>query len=71
MKAMTERKMRMNSGGPDEDGFFPSKAEHKIMKRPGEIKDFKYPDTEEQALEAQEQFVGAASKSQPKSQFRH
>jgi hypothetical protein len=71
MKGMSDRKMAMGKGGPDEDGFFPPNAEHKILARPGEIKGFKYPDTEEQALEAQEQFVGATSRNMPKGQFRH
>lgn len=71
MKNMSDRKMDMRKGMPDSDGFFPESPEMKAMPRAGEIKRFKYPDTEEMIHAQQQQFVSATSKNMPKSEFRH
>jgi hypothetical protein len=69
MKPMNDRKMDMKRGEPE--SFFPDSPQRKEMKRPGEIKGFKYPDTEELALRDQEQFVKETSSNMPKTGFRH
>lgn len=71
MKPMTERKMDMGKGPVDSDGYFPEMPEHKKLSRPGEIKGFKYPDTEELVLRDSEQAVKETSKNMPKTGFRH
>jgi len=71
MKPMSERKMDMGKGGPDSDGYFPEEAHHKKLARPGEIKGFKYPDTQELAHRDQEEFVKDTSKNMPKPGYRH
>jgi hypothetical protein len=59
-------------GGPVDSGeYFPEQPQHKKMARTGEIKGFKYPDTEEMASSDQGQFVKETSKNLPKSGFRH
>ncbi len=69
MKPMSERKMDMRRGEPE--SFFPDAAERKEMPRAGEIKDFKYPDTEEAIARDQESSVKMTSKNMPKPDFRH
>jgi hypothetical protein len=71
MKPMSERKMDMRAGKPDSDGYFPSEAEHRILGRCGEIRDPKYPDTEEAILRDENSFVKDVNADMPKSQFRH
>lgn len=71
MKSMNDRKMDMNKGKPMSEGFFPEEAHRKEMKRPGEIKGFKYPDTEESKYDESEQAVRETSKNMPKNLFRH
>jgi hypothetical protein len=71
MKPMNERKMDMGKGEVDSEAFFPEMPHHKKLPRAGEIKDFKYPDTEELVYAASEQGVREASKNQPKPGFRH
>ena len=71
MKPMRDRKMDMRSGEPDSDGFFPDHPEHKVLMRPGEIRGFRYPDTEEDILRDQNQFVKATDRNLPKPDFRH
>lgn len=69
MKPMSDRKMDMKRGEPD--SFFPDAAEKKELKRPGEIKGFKYPDTEEAIMKAQEDSIRGISRDMPKPEFRH
>lgn len=69
MKPMSDRKMDMRKGEPE--SFFPDGAERKPMPRAGEIKGFKYPDTEEAIHRDQMSSVGNVSKSLPKPEFRH
>lgn len=71
MKSMSDRKMKMSAGGPDSDGFFPSEAQHKKMARPGEMKGFMYPDTEEAIFSDQNSFVKGINAAEPKDGFRH
>jgi hypothetical protein len=71
MKPMSERKMDMNRGEPDSDGFFPESAHHKKLGRVGEITCPKYPDTEEMTLADSNQAVREANKNKPKPGFRH
>ena len=69
MKQMSDRKMDMRRGEPE--SFFPDGAERKSMPRAGEIKGFKYPDTEEAIHRDQESSVKSTSKNMPKPEFRH
>lgn len=69
MKSMNDRKMDMHKGSNSE--IFPSEPHMKMMKRPGEIKGFKYPDTEEASYSASEGQVKGISKNMPKSEYRH
>lgn len=71
MKPMSERKTDLRKGKPMSEGFFPEEAEVKAMKRPGEVKGFKYPDTEELVHRDQEQFVHEATRAEPKTGYRH
>lgn len=71
MKPMSDRKMDMNRGEPDSDGFFPESAHHKKLARAGEIKGFKYPDTEEAVHADSNQAINATNKNLPKPGFRH
>ncbi len=71
MKPMKDKRMDMSRGEVDSEAFFPESAHHKKMPRAGEIKDFKYPDTEEAVHRDQESFVKDASRAQPKQDFRH
>lgn len=71
MKPMSERKMDMNRGEVDSEAFFPESAHHKKMPRAGEIRGFKYPDTEMAVHRDQEQGVSETSRNMPKPEFRH
>jgi len=71
MKSMHDRKMDMHKGEPDSDGYFPAQPERKVLARPGEVRGFKYPDTEESVFRDQSQFVKATNNSLPKPDFRH
>lgn len=71
MKPMSERKMDMRMGKPESSPFFPEEAEHKPLKRAGEIRGFKYPDTEEAVIRDQDQGVRETSANMPKPGFRH
>ncbi len=71
MKPMSDRKMDMNRGEPNSEGFFPEQAHQKKLGRVGEIRGFKYPDTEEAVKSDSEQAVRSTSNNLPKSGFRH
>ncbi len=71
MKNMSERKMGMGKGSVDSDGYFPDAPEHRKLARAGEIKGFKYPDTDEAIHRDQNSMVSDTSKNMPKSNFRH
>jgi hypothetical protein len=71
MKPMTERKMDMRNGKPKSAPFFPEEAENRVLPHVGQIREFKYPDTDELVLKDQRQFVTEASKNAPKPDFRH
>jgi hypothetical protein len=71
MKSMKDRSMDMNKGGVDSDGYFPSEAKHKILSRPGEIRNIDYPDTEEATQRDIRQAITETSKNLPKPGFRH
>lgn len=71
MKPMSERKMDMRPGKPNSDGYFPEEAHRKELKRAGEIRGFKYPDTEEALIRDQDQGVRETSANMPKPGFRH
>ena len=61
----------MKRGEPDSDGFFPEEPQRHVMAKVGEIRGFKYPDTEEAIHRDQEQMVRETSKNMPKPEFRH
>jgi hypothetical protein len=71
MKPINERKMDMNRGEVDSEAFFPEAPHHKKLGRAGEIRGFKYPDTEEAVMRDQTQAVSNTSKNMPKPEFRH
>ena len=69
MKPMNQRNMDMKRGEPE--SFFPDSPHRKELPRNGEIKDFKYPDTEEAIARDQSQFVKETNSNMPKPEFRH
>lgn len=71
MKSMNDKKMDMKRGEVDSEAFFPESAHHKKLPKAGEVKGFKYPDTEEAIHRDQQQFVKETSSNMPKSGFRH
>jgi hypothetical protein len=72
MKSMNDRKMGMGQGKVDSDGYFPEEAHHKNLGRPGELSmNGKYPDTAEEVMKDDNQFVSNVNKSKPKPGFRH
>jgi len=71
MKPMSDRKMDMNRGEVDSEAFFPEAAHHKKLARAGEIRGFKYPDTEAAVSADTNQAISNTSKNLPKSGFRH
>lgn len=71
MKPMSDRKMDMNRGEPDSDGYFPDMPHHKPMPRAGEIRDIVYPDTEEKIHSEQQQAVKESNAARMKPGFRH
>lgn len=71
MKSMHDRKMDMKAGQPDSDGFFPESAHVHHMKRAGEIRGFKYPDTEEMVHADTNDSVMKVTKELPKHGYRH
>jgi hypothetical protein len=71
MKQMSDRKMDMGKGQPKSDGFFPEEAHNKVMARPGEIRDHKYPDTEQMVKAEQDQMVSKTNANMPKTGYRH
>lgn len=71
MKPMSDRKMDMRRGEPDSDGYFPENAEMRVLPKVGDIKGFKYPDTDEAVHRDQEEGVKDTSRNLPKSGFRH
>lgn len=71
MKQLSDRKMDMKRGNPESSGFFPEEPHRHVMARAGEIKGFKYPDTEEAIHRDQNSMVKDTSKNMPKPEFRH
>lgn len=71
MKSMSDRKMDMPAGKPKSEGFFPEESHSKELKRPGEIRGNKYPDTEEMVYANQNSMVKGISNNMPKDSFRH
>ena len=69
MKPMTDRKMDMGRGEPE--SFFPDAPHKKDLRRPGEVRGFKYPDTEEAIHRDQDQQVKATNAGMAKPDFRH
>jgi hypothetical protein len=63
--------MAMSKGEPDSQGFFPEQPERRVLARPGEVRGFKYPDTEDAILRDQTQFVKSTTAALPKPDFRH
>lgn len=71
MKPMSDRKMDMNRGEPDSDGFFPEAPHQKKLARAGEISGHKYPDTQEMVHADTNMHIKEANKNKPKADFRH
>lgn len=71
MKPMSERNLGMNKSGVDSDGYFPDAVKHKVLPRAGEIRGFKYPDTEEAAHSETNKAIKEVSANLPKPTFRH
>jgi len=71
MKPMSDRKMDMRRGEPDSDDFFPESAHRRELPRAGEIRNIKYPDTDQEIHRDQEQFVAASNSGRAKPNFRH
>jgi hypothetical protein len=71
MKSMNDRKMDMSPGGPKSEGFFPERPHSRELRKAGEIRGIKYPDTEEDIHADQEQAIRASDKARQKEGFRH
>lgn len=71
MKPMNQRMMDMRKGEPESSAYFPEMPHRKELPRAGEIRDFKYPDTEEAILRDQNQYVKNTNSNMPKPEFRH
>lgn len=71
MKSMNDRKMDMNKGEVDSEGFFPEAPYHKKLSRAGEVRGMKYPDTEEEIARDQNETIKATNRSLPKASYRH
>ena len=71
MKSMHDKKLPMNRGEVDSDGYFPEQPHHKVLAKSGELAGIKYPDTEEQVHSEQQQFVKEANAGKQKPGFRH
>ena len=71
MKPMSERKMKMSSGKPKSEGFFPSESEVRVLPKASEIKGFDYPDSDEAIHRDQQESISKSSRNQPKPGFRH
>ena len=71
MKKMTDRKMDMKKGMPKSDSFFPEDPEVRELPSAGSLMGFKYPDTDQQIHEDQEQFLRAANKEKLAEGYRH
>lgn len=69
MKPMKDRKMGMGSG--EADSFFPNSPNSRKLPLAGEIKGFKYPDTDQAIHSCQNDSVSKVNKSLPKPEFRH
>jgi len=61
----------MRKGEPESEDFFPEQPERRVLARVGEVRGFKYPDTEDAIFRDQTQFVKATSNNLPKPDFRH
>ncbi len=71
MKSMNDRKMDMSRGKPKSEGFFPEDAHQENLMGAGEIRTPKYPDTEEEIHQDQEQAIRASDKASLPAGYRH
>lgn len=71
MKNMNDRKMDMSRGKPMSDSYFPEDAHQSNLMGPGEITTPKYPDTEEEIYQDQNQAVKASDKARLPAGYRH
>ena len=71
MKPMSDRKMDMRRGEPDSDAFFPEEPHMSVLPKNSDIRDMKYPDTEEMIHKDQQGAVKDANAARMKEGFRH
>lgn len=71
MKKMNDRKMDMSRGKPMSDSYFPEDAHQTNMMKTGDISTPKYPDTESEIHQDQEQAVKASDKARLPAGYRH
>lgn len=71
MKSMNDRKMDMSRGKPMSDSYFPEDAHQTDLMKSGEISTPKYPDTESEIHQDQEQFIRNSDKTRLAAGFRH
>lgn len=69
MKSMNDRKMDMNGGAKDSE-FFPQGVKTHKMARAGELRQMKYPDTEEIIHGIQNKAVKTISSDMPMKDSR-
>lgn len=70
-KSMTDKSMNLKKGQPKSAWFLPEDEQYKELPGCGQIKQMKYPDTEQDIVSYQNDFVKKASKASPQPGFRH
>ncbi len=71
MKPMSDRKMDMHKGEPDSNEFFPEEPHMRVLPKNSDIRDMRYPDTDEAIHMEQQEAVKDATRGALKEGFRH
>lgn len=71
MKRMDDRDIDMDDGKPESEGFFPEEPKRKELRSPREIRNIRYPDTEEEIYDDQEQAIRASDAGRQDAGYRH
>lgn len=69
MKPMSDKSMKMRKG--EASSPFPTEAHAKMLPKAGEIKNMKYPDTEEAIHSCQQHEIAASNRGKAKAEYRH
>ena len=71
MKPMSDREMDMRRGEPESDAFFPEEPHMRVLPKNSDIRDMKYPDTDEEIHMDQQEAVRDADRARMKEGFRY